>query len=222
MLITISGMDCSGKSTQISLLELALTDRPGTRSIRTIWHRPGYSGELDAIRRLVRKILPRALPPAGPGPAREAKFSRPMIGQGWFALAACDLAYHYGVKLRWYSLRHTHVICDRFVWDAVIDLQLRFPEFASHARGVGRVLMTLAPRPDVSFLLVVSKPVLEERAAAKKEPFPDSPSVRDSRFRAYQRLTRQECFVVVASEGSPSDVHTTLVDFLRDRRSASV
>ena len=71
MIIAISGVDCAGKSTQIELLEAHL--RKQGKDPQRMWHRPGYSPELDLLRSMIRKIRPGSIPAPGESKEREQK-----------------------------------------------------------------------------------------------------------------------------------------------------
>src|SRR5690554_6122921 len=125
-LISISGIDCAGKTTQIDLLVAALRDQG--LSVAEFWYRPGYSAELDALRGWVRRRAPESLPEPGRSQSRDKTFSRPGVSQAWIAVALCDMLLQYAVKLR--ALRATNdvVVCDCYLVDAALDFALRFPD----------------------------------------------------------------------------------------------
>src|SRR5687767_973907 len=97
-LITFSGSDCSGKSTQLRLLSEEL-ERQGRHTVR-FWFRPGYSAMLDSARRLVRRLSPSALPGPRETAARERAFARGGVKTAWVAVALFDMLVQYGVVIR--------------------------------------------------------------------------------------------------------------------------
>ncbi len=185
-LIVVSGVDGAGKSTQIERLAARLR-RCGLEPIVS-WHRPGYSPELDALRRMVRRFRRGALPPPGPSRARERAFSRPGVRRAWVAVALVDTAAQHLLKVRAHLAAGRVVICDRGLEDARLDLSLRFPELEPLLGRTFPLLRRLAPRPDLELMLLVSSEEATRRSEAKGEPFPDPPEVREARARAYRRL----------------------------------
>ncbi|MEZ4223830.1 MAG: hypothetical protein R3B13_22970 [Polyangiaceae bacterium] len=198
-LISVSGVDGSGKSTQIDRLARALRARG--RSPRVFWHRPGYSAELDALRSLVRRVRPNSLPTAA-APERRAKaFANPRTQLVWFCAAVADMALQYGIKVRVWRLFGQDVICDRYLSDAQVDLRLRFPAVADRFGSAFSLLSLACPRPDLAVLLLVPDTVADARLSQKNEPFPDDLEVRAARRRSYESLGATGEFVVVdASE----------------------
>jgi dTMP kinase len=212
MIIALSGIDGSGKSTQLDLLEADLA-RCGARPAR-LWYRPGYSRQLDALRRMVRRLRPGALPTASQGAARERAFAKRRVRWTWLAVAWCDAMVHYGAKVRGLDLAGYVVLCDRYLADAIIDLELRFPELDRLSEGVGRILSWVAPNPDVSIMLSLPYPEVERRLAAKDEPFPDRPEVRRQRYEAYRSLARRADYAVVDASAPTDAVHRRILDIV--------
>ncbi len=197
-LIVVSGVDGAGKSTQIARLQERLHAR-GARPV-VFWHRPGYSPELDALRRVVRRLRGGVLPPPGPSAARERVFSRPSVRVSWLATALLDTFAQHALKVRAMLATGRTVICDRGLADARLDLALRFPEAAPLLGRLWPAIEAGAPRPDISLLLLVSPEEALRRSEAKREPFPDPPEVRLARDRAYRELVGRDGWRVIDAE----------------------
>ncbi|MBX3181897.1 MAG: hypothetical protein KIT72_11450 [Polyangiaceae bacterium] len=181
--VAFSGVDCAGKSTQLQLLEGALSRRGHV--VRVCWFRPGYGPELDALRRRLRRAKRGVLPQPGPSAERERAFQRPGVSELWLLVACLDALLQLAIKVRFWSLRGEVVICDRYLEDALIDLELRFPAQMARAHGVVRRVLRACPRPDAHFLLMLDEAAQRERMAAKQEPFPDAEPVRAARRARY-------------------------------------
>ncbi|MGE0328477.1 MAG: hypothetical protein AB7S68_39550, partial [Polyangiaceae bacterium] len=93
-LVSFSGVDCAGKSTQIGLLKANLERGRVPHSV--FWYRPGYSKELDALRRTIRRLRPGAIPAPKDNQARDAAFAKPGVTGAWVAVALADLLLQYG------------------------------------------------------------------------------------------------------------------------------
>lgn len=207
-LITISGPDGVGKSTQARLLVERLL-REG-RPARAFWFRPGYSHELDAARAFVRRFSRRALPTADQGEARARAFRKPGVSGAWLTMALADTALQLGVKLRSWMARGEAVVCDRYLLDASLDLELRFPAHRERLRTAWRTLDTLCPRPDGAYVLQASPAEVEERLTSKHEPFPDDADTRVARREAYDAMVRAGQATPIDAAGPASQVHERL------------
>ncbi|MEQ9323198.1 MAG: hypothetical protein RIF41_28785 [Polyangiaceae bacterium] len=209
MLITLSGIDCSGKSTQLELLTGALRDQG--RRVRTLWFRPGYSPEMDELRRLVRAIRPDVIPAPGPSAKRRETFARPAVARSWVAMAITDTVLQYAFKLRRWLWAGWDVICDRYLLDARLDLQLRFPEQGAAVSIGAEIAAQLCPRPDISFLLTLPHDEMCRRMAIKAEPYPDPPELRDVRYERYIALGKTTAVTEIAADRPVGDVHADLL-----------
>mgnify|MGYP001368126595 CR=1 FL=1 len=211
MIIAVSGVDCSGKSTQIARLVERLDSVGRTSEVR--WYRPGYSDELDTLRALLRRNS-GVLPPPGAGKAREQAFSRPWVRSAWIAVALLDTLWTYGLKLRCASWIGRLIICDRYVWDAVLDLHLRFPNQVSLDGFVAVLLRLVCPRPRVNVLLHLSADEALDRQAKKAEPFPDDRETFLKRHGIYDGWAEDGRFSVIDSERSIEEVHDEILSYL--------
>jgi thymidylate kinase len=210
-LISFSGVDSAGKSTQIEALRTDLL-RQGV-VVKVLWYRPGYSPMLDRLRAVVRRVRPGALPPRGPTAERQAAFSRPFVQRTWVRVALIDTLLRLAL-VRWWLARGAIVICDRYVDDWCLDLQLNFPLVDTHCSGLSRLMQRLAPPPKTSLLLLLGWDEMTRRAATKSEPFPDSPEIRRKRFDAYQALADNGTFQTIEADRSPEQVHQDIVTTL--------
>lgn len=209
-LITLSGIDCAGKSTQLALLERALRARGNTR-IKVLWFRPGYSPELDALRKLVRQLRPSLLPTSTNPRARERAFNKPAVRNSWLYLALVDTWLHFGVKVPLAMLFSDAVLCDRYLPDASLDLELKFPERAELARRLIALIGRVCPTPDGAILLNLPYEEMLRRMQEKQEPFPDAPDVRERRYKAYQALVGSDLWTALDAASSREVVHQQIL-----------
>jgi thymidylate kinase len=198
-LITFSGLDGAGKSTQIALLTDYLV-KSGRRPVY-IWTRGGYTSVLEGLKTLSRRFLSRRLPPSGDSPQRSYAFSKWWVRRLWLSLALLDLLWVYGVQIRWRRYRGRVVLCDRYVWDTAIDFRLNFPQEKLDYYWLWRLLGRISPQPDAAFLMLLSVEESVRRSEMKGEPFPDSPEVLRQRLAYYQDLIpRVPCHVLDGSQ----------------------
>lgn len=234
MIISFSGVDCAGKSTQIKLLEEYLISRG--KSCAVLWYRPGYSKELqkckdwvragrtgcrrglDAVKKIADLFFRRggAAPSicghagGAPTPAGE-KLPPPL----WLAAAFADTAIQWGVKLRALEKRRDVVICDRYFDDAKLDIAFKYPQYC-FAETLFEPIRRLVARPDVSILLWLPFETSCARAAEKNEPFPDSPKIRALRHRAYEFAADDDAYAVIDATGSIEETHRKIREYVDD------
>ena len=127
-LLVVSGLDGSGKSTQAGLLERRLRDA-GYR-VATVWSR--WEPRLSAP--LIR-IAKRSLNPRSDAATRDytrftAAKRRTMRSPWKRSLWQLMVWSEYAVQINWrlipHLLRGRGVICDRYVYDTLIDIAINF------------------------------------------------------------------------------------------------
>jgi dTMP kinase len=213
MLVTFSGLDGAGKSTQIELLLEALR-RQGYHPIY-LWTRGGYTTLFEALKRVLRKAPAQVIPPSGPNPKRSAAFSRPFVRRIWLVLALIDLIRVYGLQVRMWRWRGYAVICDRYLWDTLIDFKLNLPSEQVERWWLWRALVRLAPRPHAAFLLLVPVEESLRRSDIKGEPFRDSAEVLERRLAAYQQLSKDIRWHVLDGRQAKSELAAEIIGTIK-------
>lgn len=215
-MVSLSGVDSSGKSTQVELLAAGLRWRG--HKVITVWHRPGYSERLDRLRSAIRRIRPGLLPTAANADARSAAFSRPAVRKAWLLASLLDTFYEYAIKARWLLARGNTVVFDRYLEDSMLDLAIKFPEQDTARTTASRWMRSLAPLPDISFLLTLPWETMIRRSEIKQEPFPDPPETRKQRFEAYEEMARTGRFEVIDASGRTEEIHAEILTCIRAAR----
>lgn len=242
MIIAFSGVDCAGKSTHIRLLQEYLISKG--KSCTVLWYRPGYSKEMQKCKDVVRRVhglyrLCRRLPERWFKPHAE---SEAVVNGGessagevdvkrlealadeplrlppplWLITAFIDTVFQWGVKLRALEARYDVVICDRYFEDARLDIAFKYPEYMM-SEALFAPLKKAMPKPDVALLLWLPYEVVCQRALSKNEPFPDSPTARAMRYRAYEFLADDGEFSVIDATGSVEETHRQILDLLETK-----
>jgi dTMP kinase len=185
-IITFSGTDGAGKSTQIELLSSHLQDE-GLR-VTQFWARGGYTPLFKLLKNVIRRLRSGAVPEAGPSVERSRKFESSRVRKTWLMISVCDLILCYGFWLRFKQLLGYTVVCDRYIEDTLLDFTHNFPTETVGDWVVWRLLEFMAPKPAHRFLLIVPPAESARRSKLKNEPFPDSPETLAWRYTRYLEL----------------------------------
>ena len=98
MVIEFSGLDCSGKSTQIEFLRERLIEK--NKKVLVFWSRGGYTPGFQKLKDILRFIFGEKLPESGNSQKRDKAFSNPFIRKIWITFAILDLILFYSLYLR--------------------------------------------------------------------------------------------------------------------------
>ncbi len=232
MLISISGVDCAGKSTQIELLRQYFISMG--KSCTVFWYRPGYSVEMQDIKKVVRLLMHSACWMKGgldmwlrkdkpqeakaeqnqtePDAPQTVKIPAPL----WLSTAIIDTTLQWGVKLRYLCRKYDVVICDRYIDDARLDLMLKYPQY-TWTESMMQTLAKVLPKPDFSFLLWISTDEMMARAQIKQEPFPDDEHTRQMRYRAYEFIADQDNMTLIDASCTVEETHQKIIEYLEKK-----
>lgn len=189
MIISFSGLDGAGKSTQIELL-MEDFNKKGKKT-KYVWARGGYTPVFNLIKAIIRKIRPQAIPKPGKSKERTQVFKSSKTRKIWLTIAIFDLMLLYGIYIRWLSLLGYAVVCDRYIRDTEIDFKLNFPEETVKDWWLWKILTKVIARPRTNLLFIIPVEESLRRSKLKNEPFPDTPEVLEQRLDAYMSLQKQ-------------------------------
>lgn len=200
--ISVSGIDGAGKSTQVSNLARYL-EQIGETPI-TMWSRGGYTGGFSALKTLARRFKPGLIPPPGKSPQREVMLHRSWVRRIWLTLALVDLMCIYASQIRWWQLRGYTVICDRYLWDTLIDFRLSFPGENVEAWWLWRLLVWVSPQPDAAFLLTIPVEESLHRSKEKGDAFSEPEEKIRQRYVQYEQLKQKGYWPVIIDATQPT------------------
>lgn len=183
MLISFSGLDCSGKSTQINLLKEYLQGKG--YSVEEVWSRGGYTPGIEKLKNLVRGGKSKA-PEEQTAEERQAKVAaEPRGGKLLLWLSIADLMFYWGRTFKKKSKGKKVLFCDRYYWDTYVDFKLKYPKVNFDKWLVWKLMTACYRKPDVSLVLTVTPEESMRRSNLKFEPFPEPQDKREARLNRY-------------------------------------
>ena len=201
-LIAFSGLDGSGKSTQVDLLERGLERVDvGVLRIRSRW-RPVLSLPLLAI---MKKLGYAKVHRAGGVYIVETRLpSGGGLTSLWCILTQVENIVKTGVKLVFPLLLGRTVMCDRYALDMVVDGMAGLHDPANRTR-FGFQLLRLLPKPDFAFFMDIDPEVAFKRK-------PDLPSLDDyvERLGLYRELCSRWGVAIINARLSPDAIHSNI------------
>ena len=179
LFIALSGIDGSGKTTQIAMLEQKL--REARFDTRIVWCRWRPISSLPILSIFYRLGYARIYPTSSIGFVETRIPRNSGLASLWCFLIQLDNLLKNGLKVIIPLLLRRTVICDRYVLDLLVDAMGDLHDGPATKR-IGYRLLHLMPRPDHAFVITIEPEV----AFARK---PDMPTI--SHFVERERLYSQ-------------------------------
>lgn len=165
MIISMSGIDGAGKTIHSQSLVKAF--ETSEIKVRVYWSRFGSSPQkIDTNHTGVEKHHSSDI--ATSLAHRRQRLHNPLVRTGWLAfnligfIARCTFRVRFP---RWFG---GVVICDRYLCDAIVEIQASLPNESRWPNRVVRLLTLLCPRPDIAWLLDAPADVSVERQSNEK------------------------------------------------------
>ena len=187
LLICFAGIDGSGKSEQ-ARRTVAWLNGQGVRT-QYVWNifEPWLLGfPMKVARRLFLHGKDMFADYDAYWEARDQAFQRSRLAPlfHWFFLG--EYVLRFALKVRWPLFRGRSVVCDRYVFDAVISLAANLHYSDEKTRSSIRSLLRVMPRPDLTILFDLP----EEVAFQRKNDIPSVSYLR-ARRGVYQSLAEE-------------------------------
>lgn len=201
VIITFSGIDGSGKSTQIQKLREYLAGNGIAVRELTFWDNVVlFSGLRSGFSRHVLQSDGHVGTPDKPAERRDKNKQNPVLLLGRSVLHIVDLVNLRRIFRKLKSEPAGVIIFDRFMYDQLAALPMR----SRIARAYARLLLKFAPKPDLALLL----DAVPEVARARKPEYPLD-FMREYRS-SYLKL-RDFTNLQLISPGEVDDVHRAIV-----------
>ena len=204
MLISFSGIDSAGKSTQINNIVQYLHKK--NVNAKVVWSRGGYTPNFLLIKKIIRKYFGKRLPVSGESHQRDEMFKKKWISSIWLYIALIDTFYLYVIKFRILSALGYVIIADRYIWDTYIDFILKFNSKVFEKKLIWKSLVLFFLKPKYSFLLHIPVEESIRRGKLKKEPFTEDSNTKEKRYAMYLELMENNTWDIsingMASESS--------------------
>ncbi len=212
-LIAFSGLDGSGKSTQIDLLSEYLATKG--KKVKVIWSRGGYTPGFNFFKKVLRKIFKKKMPKPGRNHERAKKLEKPIIAKLWLSIAVMDLILLYSIYFRFLIVLNYIVIADRYLHDTLIDFKLNFPNINFEKWLLWKALWILSPKAKNVYLDISLDEALN-RLKNKDEPFPDSEEVLSRRLQYYRSFYTKQNSVFLDATKNIGDIQKQMVELLSE------
>lgn len=187
MIISFSGIDSAGKSTQIDmLLEYCISH--GIKS-RKIWGKARGTPGVILLKELFRRD--RGMSLDDKLKYREQIYRSTVGKRLLLFISLVDLCWYFGVYYRLLNFRYDLVICDRYIWDTYVEIKNEFQDIDVDCWIVWKLVKFLSPMPSVSFMMIIPVEESIRRDINKMDLTVDSKELKNSKIKLYLDLLRE-------------------------------
>jgi thymidylate kinase len=210
-MISFSGIDGAGKSTQIELLEDHYNSMG--RKYNVIWARGGWTPGLEFIKNLVR--TDKDLDSEAREAYRQEVHSSPRKRKILLIGAILDLYWYFGVYYRYLNLLKQDLVCDRYIWDTYVDWKINYSEYDFENWWIWKILLLVIPYPKTSFLFVISEKESALRCSTKIDDTFESEEVKQAKIDFYSKLVKKNKWThVIKGDKNIQDIFDQVKDAL--------
>jgi dTMP kinase len=208
--IAICGVDGSGKSTQVKLLEKYLSQK-GFK-VKRVWFRwvAFLSYPFLALCRFLGYTRWRTVARSNVKYAERRFYLNKALAKVWPWLFAIDTFINFIFRIKFRKILGYVILCDRFIPDVLVDLMCETRDFRLPRRVVGRILLSLVPGD--SKLVIVD--VREKTAYTRKNDIPSLVYLKERR-KLYLYLARVLNIPIVNGEMKIHEVNTAILRLLK-------
>lgn len=163
MIVSFSGIDSAGKSTQIELLHQYLTDN-GIK-VKKVWSKARGTPGVIFLKELVRRD--KKMDSNEKNEYRKAVYQNPKKKKLLFVASMLDLCWYWGIYYRILGATNKVLICDRYLWDTYVEINSDFKGIEIDRSFWWKAVKFLAPKPKISFVFVIPAEVSLSRDRQK-------------------------------------------------------
>lgn len=187
MIISFSGIDSAGKTTQIDKLTNSL-DAHKVKYAKK-WSKARGTPGVEFIKSLVRND--NAQNDEEKVAARKKIYKCSRKQKLLYTASLLDLCWYWGIYFRLLNLTYRYLICDRYLWDTYVDMKHDFYSIDIDHSFLWKIVKCLAPTPKVSFLFIIPAELSLERDLQKGSDGTENIEHKISKIQVYMNLVEQ-------------------------------
>lgn len=187
MIVSFSGIDSAGKTTQIENL-IAYCKKNNIRCVR-LWGKARGTPGVEFIKKLVRKD--KKMSQDQKKQYRAEIFQNNKKKKLLLFASLLDLCWYWGIYYRLVSIFNKITILDRYVWDTYVEVKTEFTGIDFESWFLWKLVVALSPKPKNSFLFVIPAEESIKRDIKKHDLAPDSLLLKRQKIELYMKLVHE-------------------------------
>lgn len=187
MIISFSGIDSAGKTTQIDLLIKELEKRK--LKYKKKWSKARGTPIIVFLKELVRKD--KSMSRVQKSEHRQEVYRNPYKLRLLYIASMLDLCLYWGIHYRFQSLFCKYLICDRYLWDTYVEVKHDFEGIDVDHSFLWKMVKFCAPHPKVSFVFIIPAELSLARDKQKSASDIEDVERKRSKINTYLALVEQ-------------------------------
>lgn len=211
MLISFSGIDSSGKSTQIELLFKYCVQN--NIKVKKIWGKARGTPGVEFIKKLVRKD--RKMSFEEKMEYREKIYKSSKKKKLLLIASILDLYWYFGIYYRLLNAFNKILICDRYIWDTYVEVKNGFSDIDIDKWFIWKLAVFISPKPKKSLMFVIPAQESLKRDIQKKDLSVDSLELKNKKINLYLDLIKQDKWETIIDGMKPiNEIHKDVLEVL--------
>ena len=187
MLISFSGIDSSGKTTQIKKLE-EYCKFEHIRYIR-LWGKARGTPGVLLLKKIVRRD--RHMNSTQKKEYRASVYDNENKKKLLLIASLVDLCWYFGIYYRIVGAFYKVTVLDRYIWDTFIEVKTEFNGINFENWILWKMVLKLSPKPIKSFIFVIPPEESIRRDIQKNESSIDTLEMKKQKINLYHQLINE-------------------------------
>lgn len=193
MIVSFSGIDSAGKTTQID--RLFDYCKSNGISVKKTWSKARGTPGVLLLKELVRRD--KNMNAEQKKEYRQNVFRNPRKQKLLYVASMLDLCWYWGIYYRILGAVKSVLICDRYLWDTYIEINQDFPDIEIDRSKLWKLVKWLAPTPKVSFVFIIPAEVSFLRDQQKNAAGIENIEVKEKKIELYMKCVKNGCWTHV-------------------------
>lgn len=187
MIVSFSGIDSAGKTTQIKLVEEYCTAH--NISYRKIWAKARGTPGIILLKSLIRrdKKLNFEQQLVYREKIYESRYKQRLL----LIASLLDLLWYFGIYYRILGTKYRLLILDRYLWDTYVEVKCEFDKVDFEKWALWRMLAKISPIPSISILYTIPAEESIKRDIEKNDLTVDSIDQKKEKIKFYEQLVER-------------------------------
>lgn len=204
MIVSFSGIDSAGKTTQINLL-MSYLEKNNIKA-KMLWSKARGTPGVVFLKEIVRKD--KGMNFEEKAEHRKEVFQNPKKQKLLYIASMLDLCWYWGIYYRIMGAMNKFLICDRYIWDTYVEINEDFSCVDIDHSLLWKIVKKVSPKPKKSLVFIVPPEVSLERDIRKSGEgiAVDDIELKKSKIDRYLKCIDKSCWTNVMDGMKPIEV----------------